>query len=95
MCKYSIYYCRYFNKKNNKASNEKGINQIAGGVSANSYLRTRLLELKEKYNKEVYIPKFEYCTDNGYDLVISGYYKFLEKIILINQLHQSPRLYMF
>ena len=35
-----------------------------GGVSTNSYLRTRLLELKHKFNKEVYIPKFEYCTDN-------------------------------
>ena len=67
-------------KKIMKASKELEINEIAiaGGVSANSYLRTRLLELKEKYNKEVYIPKFEYCTDNAAMIAISGYYKFLE-----------------
>ena len=67
-------------KKIMKASKELGINEIAiaGGVSANSYLRTRLLELKEKYHKEVYIPKFEYCTDNAAMIAISGYYKFLE-----------------
>ena len=63
-----------------KASNELGINEIAiaGGVSANSYLRARLLELQEKYNKEVYIPKLEYCTDNAAMIAISGYYKLLE-----------------
>ena len=67
-------------KKIMKASKEKGINQIAiaGGVSANSYLRTRLLELEEKYNKQVFIPKFEYCTDNAAMIATSGYYKFLE-----------------
>ena len=67
-------------KKIMKASKDKGINQIAiaGGVSANSYLRTRLLELEEKYNKKVFIPKFEYCTDNAAMIAICGYYKFLE-----------------
>ena len=67
-------------KKIMKASKEKGINQIAiaGGVSANSYLRTRLLELEQKHNKQVFIPKFEYCTDNAAMIAISGYYKFLE-----------------
>ena len=67
-------------KKIMKASEEKGINQIAiaGGVSANSYLRTRLLELEQKHNKQVFIPKFEYCTDNAAMIAISGYYKFLE-----------------
>ena len=67
-------------KKIMKASNEKGINHIAiaGGVSANSYLRTRLLELEAKYNKQVFIPKFEYCTDNAAMIAISGYHKFLK-----------------
>ena len=62
-------------KKLIKASKELSINEIAiaGGVSANSYLRERLLKLKEKHKKEVYIPKFEYCTDNF--MIISGYYK--------------------
>ena len=67
-------------KKIMKASKELGINEIAiaGGVSANSYLRNRLKELQDKYNKQVFIPKFEYCTDNAAMIAISGYYKFLE-----------------
>ncbi|MGY8987817.1 MAG: tRNA (adenosine(37)-N6)-threonylcarbamoyltransferase complex transferase subunit TsaD [Flavobacteriales bacterium] len=67
-------------KKIMKASKELGINEIAiaGGVSANSYLRQRLLELESNYNKQVFIPKFEYCTDNAAMIAISGYYKFLK-----------------
>jgi N6-L-threonylcarbamoyladenine synthase len=67
-------------KKIMKASNKLGINEIAiaGGVSANSYLRERLLEVESKYNKQVFIPKLEYCTDNAAMIAISGYYKFLE-----------------
>lgn len=67
-------------KKIMKASNELGINEIAiaGGVSANSYLRERLLEVESKYKKQVFIPKLEYCTDNAAMIAISGYYKFLE-----------------
>ncbi|HRF77518.1 MAG TPA: tRNA (adenosine(37)-N6)-threonylcarbamoyltransferase complex transferase subunit TsaD, partial [Chitinophagales bacterium] len=58
-----------------------GIKQItiAGGVSANSYLRKRLIALGEKENWEVFIPKFEYCTDNAAMIAITGYYKFLNK----------------
>ena len=68
-------------KKITKASSELGINEIAiaGGVSANSYLRTRLRELQEKQGKNVFIPKFEYCTDNAAMIAITGYYQFLEK----------------
>ena len=58
-----------------------GINEIAiaGGVSANSYLRKRLIELQEIQKKNVFIPKFEYCTDNAAMIAITGYYQFLEK----------------
>ena len=80
-------------KKIMKASKEKGINEIAiaGGVSANSYLRARLVELKEKYNKEVYIPKFEYCTDNAAMIAISGYYDFLEGKFAEQSICPKPR----
>ena len=67
-------------KKITKASLELGINEIAiaGGVSSNSYLRSRLIELKGKQGKNVFIPKFEYCTDNAAMIAITGYYQFLE-----------------
>ncbi|WP_423147644.1 tRNA (adenosine(37)-N6)-threonylcarbamoyltransferase complex transferase subunit TsaD [Rubrolithibacter danxiaensis] len=64
-----------------RAAKELGINDvaIAGGVSANSGLRNTLLEYAEKYKWQVFIPKFEYCTDNAAMIAIAGYYKFLEK----------------
>lgn len=63
-----------------KAAKELGINQvgIAGGVSANSGLRKTLQEEGVKNGWEVYIPKFEYCTDNAAMIGITGYYKFLK-----------------
>jgi N6-L-threonylcarbamoyladenine synthase len=62
-----------------KATKQHDISQvaIAGGVSANSGLRKALQELAEQQNWEVFIPKFEYCTDNAAMIAIAGYYKFL------------------
>jgi N6-L-threonylcarbamoyladenine synthase len=52
---------------------------IAGGVSANSGLRTMLLEVAEANDWRVFIPDFEYCTDNAAMIAIAGYHKFLNK----------------
>lgn len=52
---------------------------IAGGVSANSGLRTELTALAEKKGWNVFIPKFEYCTDNAAMIAIAGYRKYLIK----------------
>ena len=81
-------------KKITKASSELRINEIAiaGGVSANSYLRTRLTELQEKQGKNVFIPKFEYCTDNAAMIAITGYYQFLEKDFSVQSVSPVSRL---
>lgn len=50
---------------------------IAGGVSANSELRKRLVSFSKDY--KVYIPKFEYCTDNAAMIATTGYYKYLQQ----------------
>lgn len=50
---------------------------IAGGVSANSYLRSELINLGEKYNLNVFIPPFQYTTDNAAMVAVAGYYKYL------------------
>ncbi len=52
---------------------------IAGGVSANSGLRTALDQAAEELNWNVFIPKFEYCTDNAAMIAIAGHYKFLNQ----------------
>ena len=61
-----------------KAALEYQINTIAiaGGVSANSGLRKALNEEAAKLSWTVFIPKFEYCTDNAAMIAIAGYYKF-------------------
>ena len=50
-----------------KAANDFNIKHvaIAGGVSANSGLREAMNERKEKFGWNIYIPKFEYTTDNA------------------------------
>lgn len=52
---------------------------IAGGVSANTGLRKGIKQLGEKHSWSVFIPKFEYCTDNAAMIAMAGYYKFLQK----------------
>lgn len=64
-----------------KAAAETGIKEVcmAGGVSANSGLRNALQQLGKQQGWNVYIPAFEYCTDNAAMIAITGYYKFMEK----------------
>lgn len=68
-------------EKIKKAVKETGIKElaIAGGVSANSYLRSELRKLAEENKYKLYIPKFEYCTDNAAMIAIAAYYKYLNK----------------
>lgn len=66
-------------KKLKKAARETGIKEIAiaGGVSANSGLRASLKELGDQLGWRVYIPAFEYCTDNAAMIAIAAHYKFI------------------
>ncbi|NVO21034.1 MAG: tRNA (adenosine(37)-N6)-threonylcarbamoyltransferase complex transferase subunit TsaD [Bacteroidetes bacterium] len=61
-----------------KASKETGIRQvaIAGGVSANSGLRQAILSMHEKQGWEVFIPEFQFTTDNAAMIGIAGYFKY-------------------
>ena len=73
-------------KKITKAAKEEKITQIAiaGGVSANSGLRKAMLNLGEKENWKIFIPKFEYCTDNAAMIAITGKFM-LEKGLVASQ----------
>jgi N6-L-threonylcarbamoyladenine synthase len=64
-----------------KASAITGIKQIgiAGGVSANSFLRCELHKLGEKQGWQTYIPAFEYCTDNAAMIGVAAYFKYLDQ----------------
>jgi N6-L-threonylcarbamoyladenine synthase len=66
-------------KKLKKAIQQTGIREIciAGGVSANSGLRAGVQELGKKTQSTVYLPKFEFCTDNAAMIAITAHYKYL------------------
>lgn len=62
-----------------KAAKAHGIKDIAiaGGVSANSGLREALQMLAREQGWNVFIPAFQYCTDNAGMIAIAGYHKYL------------------
>jgi N6-L-threonylcarbamoyladenine synthase len=45
---------------------------IAGGVSANGLLRTRLNEIAQRRELRCYFPRLEFCTDNGAMIAFAG-----------------------
>ena len=52
---------------------------IAGGVSANNYLRSEIKKLCEKHNAELSLPEFIYCTDNAAMIGAAAYPLYLRK----------------
>lgn len=62
-----------------KAINLTGIKTIAlaGGVSANSYIRKSFLDL-ENENMKIYMPDLKLCTDNGAMIASAGYYNYIK-----------------
>ena len=82
-------------KKLQKAIKQTGIKEIAiaGGVSANTFLRSELQKLSTENRFNLYIPKFEYCTDNAAMIAITGYFKYLEKDFADLRVTPSARLF--
>jgi len=68
-------------KKLIRAAAEYDISDIAlaGGVSANSKLRKSLEQKAGELGWRVFIPRFEYCTDNAAMIAITGYFKYLRQ----------------
>ena len=50
---------------------------LAGGVSANSYLRERLDELGNENNLQIYYPELKLCTDNAAMIASAAYYDYM------------------
>ncbi|MBI3766097.1 MAG: tRNA (adenosine(37)-N6)-threonylcarbamoyltransferase complex transferase subunit TsaD [Ignavibacteriales bacterium] len=48
---------------------------IAGGVSANSELRQRMQDISAKEGRRLFIPQFQYCTDNAAMIALLGWMK--------------------
>jgi N6-L-threonylcarbamoyladenine synthase len=50
---------------------------VAGGVAANSSLRSRMKEECEKAGITLYYPSPVYCTDNAAMIAVQGYYEYV------------------
>ena len=81
-------------KKLVQASEDLGINEvaIAGGVSANTGLRQTLREYADKYQWKVYIPAFQYCTDNAGMIAMAAHYQYLKGDFASQYVSPEPRL---
>ena len=77
-----------------KACEELRLNEItlAGGVSANSYIRDRFLKLEETNGIKVYYPDLVLCTDNAAMIAAAGYYNYIEGKISGLDLNAVPNL---
>jgi N6-L-threonylcarbamoyladenine synthase len=64
---------------------------VAGGVSANRYLRQRLHELAEKRRFEVFFPAPAYCTDNGAMIAFAGAQRLATTSPTQRQINVRPR----
>ena len=81
-------------KKLIRAATDYGIKEvaIAGGVSANSLLRSELERIGKREGWKTHIPSFEYCTDNAAMIAIAGHYKYLKAAFVGQDVVSDPRL---
>ena len=76
-----------------KASEKLGIKTIAlaGGVSANSYIRKEFINLEEQGYK-IYYPDPILCTDNAAMIASAGYYRYISGVVSGLDLNAVPNL---
>lgn len=63
-----------------EAVDKTGIRKVvlAGGVSANSYIRNQFKILGEQNDIKIYYPELKLCTDNAAMIAAAGYYNYIE-----------------
>jgi len=80
-----------------KAVQQEGISEIAiaGGVSANNGLRERLKSYEQAKGWNVYIPEFQFCTDNAGMIAVAGYYHYLASEFTDLSVYSEARITLF
>ena len=64
---------------------------LAGGVSANSYIRENFINL-EKEGYKIYYPEPILCTDNAAMIASAGYYRYISGVTSDLTLNAVPNL---
>jgi N6-L-threonylcarbamoyladenine synthase len=65
---------------------------IAGGVSANSALRTAVEELGKELEGNSYIPAFQFCTDNAGMIAMAAHFRYEAGLFASQNIKPDPRL---
>ena len=68
---------------------------IAGGVSANQYLRKEVAKLLENTNIKLLVPSMIYCTDNGAMIGAAAYPLYLKKQFTTFDLNATPNAKLY
>lgn len=68
---------------------------VAGGVSANGFLRDELTKLCEEINVDLTIPPMKYCTDNATMIACAAYPQFINKEFTDLSLRAKSQEYFF
>ena len=68
---------------------------VAGGVSANNYLRGCLETLSQELNVDLSIPPLKYCTDNATMIACAAYPLYLKKDFSDYSLNAKSQEYFF
>lgn len=77
-----------------KACNELNIKKLAlaGGVSANSFLRESMAKACEENNIEIFIPRLNLCTDNAAMIASAAYFEYIKQNFANLTLNAYPSL---
>lgn len=65
---------------------------VAGGVSANTYLRERMKKMGTENNFKIYYPELVLCTDNAAMIGSAAYYNYLKGKVSNYDLNAIPNL---
>ena len=77
-----------------KAVEQTGIKKVvlAGGVSANSYIRSKYDKMAQENDIKMYYPELKLCTDNAAMIASAGYYEFIKGTRSSLDLNAVPNL---
>lgn len=84
-------------RKTKLAIKETGIKRliVAGGVSANKYLRNELESLCKELDVDLSIPPLKYCTDNATMIACAAYPLYLKNEFVTLELNGKSQEYFF
>lgn len=91
-CSFQVVATNQLVRKLELAINKTNIKNIiiAGGVSANQYIRQEVTKLAAKHNANISVPKLLYCTDNAAMIGAAAYPLYLKKDFANLDLNANP-----